>query len=84
MKTIKSTMNPPRFSYAFPQKLEDIAFLDIETTGLSPKASSLYLIGGMHYDSSIGRWQIIQWFADDYHSEKELLLAFLEFLDGFQ
>ena len=84
MKTIKSTMNPPRFSYAFPQKLEDIAFLDIETTGLSPKASSLYLIGGMHYDSSIGRWQIIQWFADDYHSEKELLLAFLAFLDGFQ
>lgn len=84
MKTIKSTINPPRFSYAFPQKLEDIAFFDIETTGLSPKASSLYLIGGMHYDGATGRWEIIQWFANDYRSEKEILQAFLAFLEDFQ
>ena len=84
MKTIKSTMNPPRFSYNFPQEMEDIAFFDIETTGLSPKASSLYLIGGMHYDGAAGTWQMIQWFADNYHSEKEILLAFLAFLEKFQ
>lgn len=55
MKTIKSTIKPPRSSFDFPQKMEDIAFFDIETTGLSPKASSLYLIGGMHYDGTAGR-----------------------------
>lgn len=84
MKTIKSTIKPPRSSFDFPQKMEDIAFFDIETTGLSPKASSLYLIGGMHYDGTAGRWQMIQWFADNYHSEKEVLLAFLAFLEKFQ
>ncbi len=84
MKTIKSTINPPRFPHAFPQKREDIAFFDIETTGLSAKASSLYLIGGMHYDSATGRWQMMQWFANDYRSEKEILQAFLEFLERFQ
>ena len=84
MKTIKCTIAPPKFPYTFPQKREDIAFFDIETTGLSAKASSLYLIGAMYYDSTVGQWQLIQWFANDYQSEKKILQSFLDFLEHFQ
>lgn len=84
MKTIRSTIIPPRPPYDFPQKREEIAFFDIETTGLSARASSLYLIGAMYYDSTVGQWQLIQWFADDYRSEKGILQAFLDFLEKFQ
>lgn len=83
MKTIKSRINNPRFHYTFPQKKEQIAFFDIETTGLSPKASSLYLIGAIYYDSAEGSWILLQWFADNYQSEKPILQSFLDFLENF-
>ena len=49
MKIIQSNIAVPKHSYKFSQPINQIAFFDIETTGLSPKASSLYLIGGMHF-----------------------------------
>mgnify|MGYP002649210078 CR=1 FL=1 len=51
MKTITSIISQPQEEYQFPQPLNQILFFDIETTGLSPKASSLYLIGAMYYDT---------------------------------
>ena len=83
MKTIQSTVSTPDELYPFHQPLEQITFFDIETTGLSPKTSSIYLIGVMHYDSHKQSWQITQWFADDYQSEEPILEAFLSYLEDF-
>ena len=84
MKILQSRIPSPKYSYRFPQSLNSIGFFDIETTGLSPKASSLYLIGGMHYDPLYEQWCLIQWFADDYKSEKKILEYFLEYLKKFR
>ena len=45
MKITDTIIEPPVYGYKFPQNKEEILFLDIETTGLSPDASSLYMIG---------------------------------------
>lgn len=68
-------------SYPFPCDKEELLFFDIETTGFSAKTSALYLIGGLYYKEN--HWEIVQWFADDYESEKELLLSFFDFLKNF-
>lgn len=62
---------------------ESFCFFDIETTGLSPKVSSLYLIGALWYDAKKEKIQTRQWFADDYVSEKDILLSFTDFLSSF-
>lgn len=80
MKTIRHTIQTPDISYDFPHPVSQTAFLDIETTGLSPKASSLYLIGLMQFDTKKEEWTLIQWFADNYQSEKDMLYTLLEHL----
>lgn len=55
---------------------------DIETTGLSPRASSLYLIGTIHA-SGADQYTITQWFADTSASEQEMLTCFLEQLEHY-
>lgn len=70
--------------YTFPQAKEDILFFDIETTGLSPKASSLYMVGVMFFDIKCNSWHIRQFFADNYKSEPDILLSFLEILDKYK
>ena len=84
MKTIYSPIKEPVFPYDFAQPQEQIAFFDIETTGLSSNASSLYLIGLMYFNSTKNEWQLYQWFADNYQSEKEILETFLEQLEQIQ
>ncbi|MCM1245148.1 MAG: ribonuclease H-like domain-containing protein [Roseburia sp.] len=64
-------------------KADTFCFFDIETTGLSAKVSSLYLIGVLWYDQTDKKIHTKQWFADDYISEKEILCAFTEFISGF-
>lgn len=80
MKTIYTSVEESFYPYPFLQPKEKMAFFDIETTGLSPNASSLYLIGLMTYDITCQKWTICQWFADNYQSEKEILQNFLESL----
>jgi uncharacterized protein YprB with RNaseH-like and TPR domain len=60
---------------------EQLLFFDIETTGLSAERSKLYLIGCVSYRK--GAWRLIQWFADTADSERQLLLAFFEYLKDF-
>ncbi len=67
---------------ALPCPAEDVCFFDIETTGLSAQVSSVYLIGVIHIFE--GKLKLVQWFADDYVSEKELLLHFTDYISGFQ
>ena len=57
---------------------EKPVFFDIETTGLSPKNSSLYLIGVLFFDE--GSWIFEQYFAEDPLEEPLLLDAFFELL----
>ncbi len=61
--------------------LEDIFFVDIETTGFTAKGSSLYLIGGAYFQN--GNFRIIQWFAENYEEESQILVAFSEFCARF-
>lgn len=75
----------PAKKYAFVPdgyRLEQLLFFDIETTGFAADVSSLYLIGCLYYQEQA--WHAIQWFADDYRSEKALLTAFFAFMEGFQ
>ena len=62
--------------------LKDIAFIDIETTGLSASGSGLYLIGIAYHRQM--EWHLRQWFADSLSAEQEILTDFFEFLRDFQ
>ncbi|MBR5579352.1 MAG: ribonuclease H-like domain-containing protein [Lachnospiraceae bacterium] len=83
MKTIHYELNHFKIEYDL-TKLGDpssMFFLDIETTGFSPKNSEIYLIGGCYCKSGI--WHMIQWFADSPEDEKEVLAAFFSFLKPY-
>lgn len=61
-------------------------FIDIETTGLYAKSSSLYLIGCIYYnqeDEANCCWHSIQWFATNYEDEENVLRAFADFAKGY-
>lgn len=51
---------------------------DIETTGLSPKNSMLYLLGLCYYQDDFWHYRML--FNDDSHSEHRILQTFLELL----
>lgn len=57
--------------------LERILFIDIETTGFTARSSYLYLIGCAYYLA--GKWRTIQWMAENYNQEADVLKAFFEF-----
>ena len=56
--------------------LEDALLYDIETTGLNPKASQLYLLGILlfHKENS----ELIQYFAESVRDEEEILEQFFQ------
>ncbi len=60
---------------------KEILFIDIETTGLSPKNSDTYLIGAAY--SISGQWNIIQFMAEEPSEEEQILSAFSDFARGF-
>lgn len=55
---------------------ETMLFFDIETTGLSPKISSIYLIGACFYDKEVHAFRFIQYFADEFDDEPKILEDF--------
>jgi len=55
-------------------------FFDIETTGLSPKTSMVYLIGCACLDGTTP--VVIQWFAENKNEEPLIMKAFFEFAAG--
>ncbi len=69
--------------------LDQLLFVDIETTGFSAKTARIYLIGAACFSSMKDgetppdSWRIIQWFAEDFSEEQELLEAFFRFASGF-
>lgn len=85
MKTIKQTINEFISDYPIEEKLaprEELLFLDIETTGFTARSSFLYLIGCSYYAD--GNWQTIQWLAQDYSEETQILTAFFDFATKYK
>ena len=64
MKVFDYICKSPKFKYFFKHPTDNILFFDIETTGLSPNVSSLYMIGVMFFDNSDGNWHLKQFFAE--------------------
>lgn len=58
-----------------------ILFLDIETTGFTARNSNLYLIGVVYFQDE--QWHTIQWFAENYEDELQILNAFFEFAANY-
>ena len=83
MKTFNYKCKVPKFKYYFRHPVEQILFFDIETTGLSPKASSLYMIGVMFYNKEDNNWHLIQFFADNYKIEADMINSFLDILENY-
>jgi len=55
-----------------------VAMFDLETTGLTPRSSFIYIIGiNLYMD---GEWHILQLFNDDGRSEPEMIRHFMELL----
>ncbi len=61
---------------------EELLFLDIETTGFTARSSYLYLIGCAYYED--GNWCTIQWLAENYEQELDVLKSFFEFASGYR
>lgn len=83
MKTVTNRVSVDLQPNLFCVPLKQVLFFDIETTGLSPRVSSLYLIGTACFDTDTGQFCITQWFADSSSSEQEILSAFLEQLEHY-
>ena len=78
MKCIQKT-----FSLQYNDVPEGALFLDIETTGLKPETSHLYLFGCIWQDAP-GYFQFRQWFAESPFEERSVLREVNEFAAGFQ
>ena len=62
--------------------VDDVLFLDIETTGFTAKSSNLYLIGCACYED--GRFHVHQWMAEKYDEEAAVLEAFFTFAASYR
>jgi uncharacterized protein YprB with RNaseH-like and TPR domain len=82
MQVINNTIDVNLEYSFFDYKQTDILFFDIETTGFSPETTALYLIGCLYFKDN--HWNIIQWFANDYSSEKSILTAFFTFMMDYK
>lgn len=87
MKCIQKSLgslvpNYPIENFCIPKQT---LFLDIETTGLYAKSSSLYLIGCIYYhqEETNSCWHFIQWFATNYEDEENILRAFADFAKNY-
>lgn len=79
MKISEETLENFTISYPLERlvPMERVLFLDIETTGFTAKSSYLYLIGCAYFQNE--KWHTIQWMAEDYSQEADILAAFFEF-----
>ncbi|MBR6329514.1 MAG: ribonuclease H-like domain-containing protein [Lachnospiraceae bacterium] len=84
MKTVKTPIKPNLTTYPYEKlgDLQDILFMDIETTGFSPDSSVLYLIGCAYIEDGI--FNVIQWMAENYDEEEAVLYAFYNFASSYK
>ncbi|MBR1861995.1 MAG: ribonuclease H-like domain-containing protein [Lachnospiraceae bacterium] len=84
MKILEGTLEDFEIGYDVTRlaPIEELLFLDIETTGFTARSSYLYLIGCAYNHD--GKWCTIQWLAESYEQEVELLHAFFAFCKNFK
>lgn len=84
MKTLHTIFDNFQLSYPLEKILNpaEALFIDIETTGFSAKTSNLYLIGCAYYAQE--QWHCIQWFAQKYEEEAEIIREFFDFASKFK
>ncbi|MCD8326282.1 MAG: ribonuclease H-like domain-containing protein [Lachnospiraceae bacterium] len=74
-----------QFTPAYPLErfapIEEILFLDIETTGFPPASTQLYLIGLVFIED--GKWCLQQFMAESAQEERELIARLSKMLDRF-
>ena len=83
MKTEEIILNNFNLNYPLENlhKLEDILFIDIETTGFLSSSSSIYMIGTAYYHDN--NWCIKQFFANSIEEEELILKSFFEFSKNY-
>lgn len=83
MKTTEHMLTNEQTAHlnAFFDHPEEVLFFDIETTGFSPRAASIYLIGCSFYTKN--GWCVRQYFADTPAQEGEIVRAFTSFAASF-
>ena len=84
MKTLHTTFDQFQLTYPLERilDLKEALFIDIETTGFSAKNSNLYLIGCAYF--SEGLWHAVQWFAEKYEEEADIIRAFFLFSANYK
>lgn len=83
MQTLKNMVSDQNMRYPI-ERLGDpekLLFVDIETTGLSPSDSQIYLIGCLYFKN--GTWRTVQFFADTADEEEAILYSFYNFALSF-
>lgn len=83
MKIIQSSIDI-ELDFKIKYPLEEICFMDIETTGLSKKHHQIYLIGILIYDYKTKLWQLTQFFAESDLEEELILKKFLKELEKYK
>lgn len=83
MEVIEKSFNDIDVMYPIDKicDIDKILFFDIETTGFSAKTSNLYMIGCMYHRDN--EWKTIQYFAENYSDEKELVEEFFALTKDF-
>lgn len=84
MRISEETLKGFHLSYPLEKiaPLEQILFLDIETTGFTARSSYLYMIGCTYYKDN--HWHTIQWFAENYSQETQLIKSFFLFAQDYK
>ena len=84
MRISEETIDNFTISYALERlaPLERVLFIDIETTGFAARSSYLYLIGCAYYLA--GKWRTVQWMAENYEQEADILKSFFEFSKNYR
>ena len=84
MQVINKVIDDIRLQYPLEKvcNINECLFLDIETTGFTARTSNLYLIGCAYYKD--GNWNSVQFFADNYSDEREVLERFFEFAEDYR
>lgn len=77
MKTFDQIINFENTNIYNGFDLDNTFFFDIETTGLSPKNSMIYLIGIMYFDKE---WHLKQWILDNAADEENMLIDFTQLI----
>ena len=83
MKTINYKFEQLKIEYdlSLLANPDDILFVDIETTGLSSKTCSIYMIGACYYKENV--WNAVQWFAGTPAEEADIIDSFFRFADAY-